>query len=478
MKNLIEFVLDGKVVTESFGPSSQLSPTTTVLNYLRGLPQHRGVKEGCAEGDCGACTVVVGELRADRKIEYRAVDSCLMFLPMLHGKQLITVENLRGPSGNLHPVQQAMVSEHGSQCGFCTPGIVMTLFALYKGMNKPSRDEIADALVGNLCRCTGYQPILNAAEDACGGKGIDHFTDDEPSIVRMLESISSAGISISTEQQRYDQPATVDECLALMEKHPDAIVISGATDVALRATKKFEVLPHLIDCSRINELQAVSSDSNALTIGAGVRLREVMRMVRDDFPAFHGMLTVFAASQIRNVATLGGNIGTASPIGDTLPVLMAYGAEIVLRSSRGSRTVKADSFAKGYRKTDRRPDELITAVVLPRPSAATRVRSYKVSKRRDLDIATVSAAFRLELDEKGIVSDITLAYGGMAEFTKRSATTESYLKGKLWNRRHVEEAQRLVDADFSPISDVRGSAEFRRVAARNLLLKFWSETTG
>ncbi|TSA18585.1 xanthine dehydrogenase small subunit, partial [bacterium] len=449
-----------------------------VLNYLRGLPQHRGVKEGCGEGDCGACTVVLGELSVDKNIEYRAVDSCLMFLPMLHGKQLITVENLRGPSGNLHPVQRAMVSDHGSQCGFCTPGIVMTLFALYKGMNKPSGDEIADALAGNLCRCTGYQPILKAAAAACDGEGRDHFTADEARIVGLLESISREGISISTQQQRYDQPATVDECLALMEKHPDAIVINGATDVALRVTKQFEVLPHVIDCSRINELQAVSSDSDALTIGAGVRLREVMRIVRDDFPAFHDMLTVFAASQIRNVATLGGNIGTASPIGDTLPVLMAYGAEIVLRSSRGLRTVKADSFAIGYRKTDRRPDELITAVVLPRPSLSTRVRSYKVSKRRDLDIATVSATFRLELDGTGIVSDITLAYGGMAEFTKRSPTTESYLKGKQWDRRHVEEAQRLVDADFSPISDVRGSAEFRRVAARNLLLKFWSETSG
>ncbi|MBF8294853.1 MAG: xanthine dehydrogenase small subunit [Bacteroidetes bacterium] len=478
MRNSIEFVLDGKVVEVAFDPSSQLSPTTTVLNYLRGLPQHRGVKEGCAEGDCGACTVVVGELKADRKIEYRAVDSCLMFLPMLHGKQLITVENLRGSSGNLHPVQQAMVSNHGSQCGFCTPGIAMTLFALYKGMNKPSRDEIADALAGNLCRCTGYEPILKAAAAACDGDGMDHFTADETRIVGLLESISREGISISTEQQRYDQPATVDECLELMDKHPDAIVINGATDVAVRVTKQFEALPHVIDCSRINELQAVSSDSNALTIGAGVRLRELMRIVRNDFPAFHEMLTVFAACQIRNVATLGGNIGTASPIGDTLPVLMAYGAEIVLRSGRGLRTVKADSYAKGYRKTDRRPDELITAVVLPRPSAATRIRSYKVSKRRDLDIATVSAAFRLELDEKGIVSDITLAYGGMAECTKRSSTTESYLKGKRWDRRHVEEAQRLVDADFNPISDVRGSAEFRRVAARNLLLKFWSETSG
>ena len=474
-------MLDGNVVEIQFDGSSHLTPTTTVLNYLRSLPRHRGVKEGCAEGDCGACTVVVGELKADRTIEYRAVDSCLMFLPMLHGKQLITVENLKSPSGDLHPVQQAMVNGHGSQCGFCTPGIVMTLFALYKDPkdpNKPSKGEIADALAGNLCRCTGYEPILKAAADVCQGNGKDHLTVDEVRIGELLTSISRESISLSMEGQRYDHPATLDECLALIEEFPDAIVINGATDVALRVTKKFEILPHLIDCSRIAELKAVSGDNRMLTIGAGVRISEVMSLVEADFPELYQMLTVFAARQIRNVATLGGNVGTASPIGDTLPVLIAYGAEIVLRSRRGTRTVAADSFAKGYRKTERQPDELITSIVLRRPSVLTRVRAYKVSKRRDLDIATVSGAFRLDLDDKGIVSDITLAYGGMAECTKRSVSAEAFLKGKPWNRQQVEKAQRLVDADFSPISDVRGSAEFRRVAARNLLLKFWSETNG
>lgn len=476
MKNSIAFVLDGKVVEIGFDRSSSLTPTTTVLNYLRGLPQHRGVKEGCAEGDCGACTVVVGELRPDKTIDYRAVDSCLLFLPMIHRKQLITVENLKGSSGNLHPVQQAMVDAHGSQCGYCTPGIVMTLFALYKGGNKPSRDEIADALAGNLCRCTGYEPILKAAAAACDGKGKDRFTADETRIAGLLESLSPHGISIATDLERYDQPATLNECLILIEKFPDALIVNGATDVALRVTKKFEILRHIIDCSQIAELKSVSSDSRALTIGAGVRISEVMKLVKNDFPGFYQMLTVFAARQIRNVATLGGNIGTASPIGDSLPVLMAYGAEIILQSRRGIRRVKSDAFVTGYRTTNRQPGELIMAIVLPRHSSATRIRTYKVSKRRDLDIATVSAAFRLDLDEKGIVSDITLAYGGMAEHTKRSISAEIFLKGKVWNRQLVEDAQRLIDKDFSPISDVRGSAEFRRIAARNLLLKFWSET--
>jgi len=400
----------------------------------------------------------------------------LLFLPMIHRKQLVTVENLKESSGKLHPVQQAMVDAHGSQCGYCTPGIVMTLFALYKSGNKPSRGEIADALAGNLCRCTGYEPILKAAAAACDGEGKDHFVADEARIVELLESISSEGISISTEFERYDQPATLDECLVLMEKFPAALIINGATDVALRVTKKFEILRHIIDCSRIAELKSVSSDSRAMTIGAGVRISEVIKLVEDGFPGFYQMLTVFAARQIRNVATLGGNIGTASPIGDTLPVLMAYDAEILLQSRRGIRRVKADSFMKGYRITDRQPDELIMAVVLPRPSTATHIRTYKVSKRRDLDIATVSAAFRLDLDEQGTVRDIALAYGGMAAHTKRAISAETFLKGRTWNRQQVEEAQRLIDEDFSPISDVRGSAEFRRIAARNLLLKFWSDT--
>jgi xanthine dehydrogenase small subunit len=477
MKNSIAFILDGSVVEIGFDRSSHLTPTTTVLNYLRSLPKHRGVKEGCAEGDCGACTIVIGELRDDKTIHYRAVDSCLLFLPMIHGKQLITVENLKGASGALHPVQQAMVDFHGSQCGFCTPGIVMTLFALFKGGTKPSRDEIADALAGNLCRCTGYEPILKAAAAACREGGRDHFSADEARIVGLLKSISPDGITLSTDLQRYDQPAKLDECLVLVEKFPDAHIINGATDVALRVTKKFEVLRHIVDCSRIAELKSVSSDRHALTIGAGVCITDVMELVKTDYPGLYQMFTVFAARQIRNVATLGGNIGTASPIGDTLPVLMAYGAEIILQSRRGIRRVKADAFVKGYRSTDRRSDELIVAIALPRPSPISRIRTYKVSKRRDLDIATVSAAFRVDLNEKGIVRDITLAYGGLADCTKRSRSAEVFLKGKKWSRQQVEEAQHLIDKDFSPISDVRGSAEFRRIAARNLLLKFWSETT-
>ena len=421
MNDFVTFVLDGNLVNLQFGPATGLTPTTTVLNYLRGLPEHRGVKEGCAEGDCGACTVVVGELADHQMIKYRAVDSCLIFLPMLHGKQLVTIENLKYPNGQLHPVQQAMVDSHGSQCGFCTPGIVMSLFALSKNVQHPNAEDAKVALAGNLCRCTGYRPIIDAAVKASTAHENDRFAVDRKQTIKMLKTISAESLSVVTATQRYDQPATLKECLVLTKKFPTAIIVNGATDVALRVTKKFELLPHIIDISRAVPLTKVSRTNSALTIGAGVGINDLMKVVKKDFPALYNMLNVFGADQIRNTATLGGNIGTASPIGDVLPVLIAYDARIVLSSTRSKRTVKSDKFVTGYRKTERKPDELISAVILPLPAKTLRIRAYKVSKRHDLDIATVSAGFRVELSANGIVKSIALAYGGMAERTKRAA---------------------------------------------------------
>ncbi len=476
MNNGVTFVLDGKIVRVKFDAASGLTPTTTVLNYLRTHPGHRGVKEGCAEGDCGACTVVLGEFSADRKIVYRAVDSCLLFLPMLHGKQLITVENLKRSNGDLHPVQQAMVDLHGSQCGFCTPGIVMSMFALVHNSPHPTLEEAKVALAGNLCRCTGYRPIIDAAVRAGGGNGKDDFAVDEAHTARFLRSIPSKSISIVTKTQRYDLPTTLKECFALIRKFPKATAINGATDVALRVTKKFESLPHIIDLSRVTALKRSSGTKSKLTIGAGVTINEVRKLVRKDFLKLYEILEVFGAEQIRNVATLGGNLGTASPISDILPAMMAYKAKIVLQSSKGQREIEADKFVFGYRKTVLKPGEIITAVVLPVPVKSALIRCYKVSKRRDLDIATVSAAFRLDVDPNDTIKDAVLAFGGMADHTKRAEKTEKFLVGKSWTRQAVEQAQGLIDKDFDPISDVRGSAEFRCVVARNLLIKFWNET--
>lgn len=477
MQSTISFVMDGEVRTIDFRPARGPVPTTTVLNYLRSLPDHKGVKEGCAEGDCGACTVALGELGPGDQIQYRSVDSCLVFLPMLHGKQVITVENLRDTSGALHPVQEAMVNADGSQCGYCTPGFIMSLFSLYKESDHPTRESIDDALTGNLCRCTGYQPIVEAAAEACVNGGIDHFTADESRIAGLLKSISRESVRIETNRQRYLRPVTLGEALSLKHQHPAAIVVCGATDIALRVTKGHELLGEIIDLSDVSELRTISQPGPPVTIGASASLSDVLDQIAPRYPALRSMLAVFGSRQIRNLATLGGNLGTASPIGDMLPVLIAYDAKVVLESLNGRREIPVDKFITGYRKTMRKPDEIITGVILPKLPEPSIVKSYKVSKRKDLDISTVSCAFRLELDERRDVRSLLAVYGGMADRVMRARPVEDFLSGKKWERDSIEQALPLIDSSFSPIADARAGAEMRRVAARNLLLKFWWETT-
>lgn len=475
-RNKIQFVLNDQVVTVDFTANTELNPTTTVLNYLRSLPLHKGVKEGCAEGDCGACTVVIAE-NINGKLDYKAIDSCLVFLPMIHGKQLITVENL-ADSGVLHPVQQEMVNHNGSQCGYCTPGIVMSLFGLYKNHHNPDREVIEDSITGNLCRCTGYQSILKAAGHACSKIDADKFKVHESRITRLLSEINDEKslIKLHSTIQDYYKPFTLIDALSLRKKHPYAAVISGATDTALRQTKKHELLPEILDISAVEELKYFVEEDHMYKVGSVLSLEQLKKHSEYNLPALYQMLQIFGSLQIRNLATIGGNLGSASPIGDTLPLLIAYKAHIKLQSESAERIVWIEDFIRGYRKTDLRSDELITSVYIPIPDPGTEIRSYKVSKRKDLDISTVSGGFSLMLGN-GNVKEIIMAFGGMANRPKRARNTEKFLSGKPWTRSIVENAVELLKAEFTPLSDTRAGSEYRSVVAGNLLLKFFVETS-
>lgn len=479
-ENIIGFVFNDRISLIDFSKNPDLKPTTTVLNYLRGLNEFKGVKEGCAEGDCGACTVVIGELE-NGKIKYRAVDSCLLFLPMIHGKQLITVENLsrKGCDLNeLHPVQKLMAENYGSQCGYCTPGFVMSLFALYKNHSNPSRKTVLDYLTGNLCRCTGYQPIIESAMKLSNHDRYDSFTKKQPYITELLNQLKQATetIEIITQKQKYFRPVSLQDALELRKDFKNAIIICGSTDIALRQTKKNELLEEILDLSGIDELKFFSEDNDNYIIGAGLPLEDLRLASENRINELSNLLNVFGSMQIRNLATLGGNAGTASPIGDTLPFLFASDAKIVLRSIDEEREIPVRKFIKGYRKTNINTNEIITSIKIPKNINDVLLKFYKVSKRKDLDISTVSAAFRLKTDKDRKILEIIIAFGGVAEYTKRALKTEEFLLNKKWDRKNVENAMKILYDEFTPISDARSGAEFRRVAAKNLLLKFYTET--
>nr|WP_276616768.1 xanthine dehydrogenase small subunit [Pseudomonas sp. TMW22080] len=456
-----------------------LDPNLTVLNYLREHLHKPGTKEGCASGDCGACTVVVGELHTDaeglERLRYRSLNSCLTFVSALHGKQLISIEDLKH-QGQLHSVQRAMVDCHGSQCGFCTPGFVMSLFALQKNSTGQPDGHLAhEALAGNLCRCTGYRPILAAAEQACSGQQLDQFDTHQSATIALLKTITPTQTGeLNSGDKRCLLPMTISDLAQLYESQPQARLLAGGTDLALEVTQFHRPLPVMIYVGNVAEMKHIERFDDRIEIGAAVSLTDAYGTLKAEYPDFGELLQRFASLQIRNQGTLGGNIGNASPIGDSPPLLIALGAQLVLRKGQTLRTLAIEDYFIDYRVTARQEGEFIEKIIIPRADPSHAFRAYKISKRLDDDISAVCAAFNLHIDN-GVVTGARVAFGGMAAIAKRAAACEAALLGANWNSASIERACAALASDFTPLSDFRASKEYRLLSAQNLLRKYFIE---
>ncbi|MFT3997309.1 MAG: xanthine dehydrogenase small subunit [Asticcacaulis sp.] len=466
MPDKLRFYLDGEVVT-----LSDVDPTMTVLDWLRYRAQRTGTKEGCAEGDCGACTVLVGEL-GDEGLNWRAVNACILFMPMLDGCALMTVESLRGG----HPVQKSMIELHGSQCGFCTPGIVMSLVGRSMGACGTVGADPADVLAGNLCRCTGYGPILKAAEDnPCAA------FDDAP-VMAALTKIRREDLLILTYEdplagltRRAFVPRNTDDLAEILLENPDVRLIAGATDVGLWVTKQHRVLQDVVFVGHL--MRELRPGPEGLTIGAGVRYSDAQAALSALHPDLGELVRRIGATQVRNSGTIGGNIANGSPIGDTPPALIALGAELTLRRGETRRTIALEDYFLDYGKQDRQAGEFVESVFVPALDATDFVRIVKLSKRFDSDISAVCVAVHLRITG-GVVSFARLAFGGMAGIPKRARHAEDALTGQAFSPERLAEAAKVLALDFTPFSDVRGSSDYRLTVAGNILKKLWFDYSG
>jgi len=454
MNTNTSFLLNGRAVD-----LAGADPTQSLLRWLKSRQQH-GTKEGCADGDCGACTVAMIETDAEGRSQYRAVNSCLLPMGALPGREIVTVEGL-AEGERLHPAQQMMIDGAGSQCGYCTPGFVMSLF-----VGTHDGDLSDHCIEGNLCRCTGYRPIRDAAKRLAALPIIeDRFG---ATLQQPRTALSSARVG------DFHNPTTVAEALALKQQHHDAIWIAGATDLGVNLSRGQTVAPSFIALDRIAELQRIEIGDDAARIGAGVSLSRIEHELAGQFPLLDDMLPWFAAKQIKNRATFGGSLGSASPIGDLAPILLALGGGVHLAGPNGLRDLPIDGYFLDYRKTQRHPDELIVAVTLPKPHDLV-TASYKIAKRQTDDISIVAASYAIRLDGERRVQHVRLAYGGIAVIPKRAVSTEALLLGQVLGDALVERARAALVEEFTPLSDHRADAGYRRALAGNLFVKFVAE---
>lgn len=439
-----------------------VSPTATLLDWLREERHLRGTKEGCNEGDCGACTVMVSD--ADGA---KALNSCILFLPQLHGKAIRTVEGVGEADGTLHPVQDAMIKHHGSQCGFCTPGFVMSMTAAHANGATDHDTQLA----GNLCRCTGYAPIVRAAE-ACEDKPVPTWVNKDRSF--LLPKISRGEDEVRGAEPPF-APTIADELATVYAQHPDATLIAGATDVGLWVTKQLRDLKSIIFLNRCNDLKTVEVTDTRVRFGAMVDMNTVGETLTDLHPSYAEMVRRYASVQVRHAATIGGNIANGSPIGDNPPALIALGATLHLRKEDTRRDVLLEDFFIDYGKQDRKPGEFVEAVSFPRQPDT--LKCYKLSKRFDQDISAVCGCFNITIED-GTVTGARIAFGGMAGIPKRAAAVEAALIGQPWTATTITTAKAKFDADFTPLTDMRASAEYRLETARTLLERYFAESQG
>ena len=464
--NIVKFVYQNKIC-EIKNPD----PNETLLNYVRTKLKKTGTKEGCAEGGCGACTVVLGELKKNN-ISYKAINSCIAFLPSLEGKQLIIVEDLT-VKGELHPVQKAMVNYHGSQCGFCTPGFVMSLFAMYKNSPTYKEEVIKDSIQGNLCRCTGYRPIVEAAKSLNRDNRKDFFTKDKKITLGLLNKIKKRSIKIIRSDKKYFAPKSVKELNKILRSETNSKLISGGTDVSLIVTKERKDINSLIYLNSIDELNYIKENNKYIEVGASTPLIKFESFAKKYFPDFSQILKRYGSVQIRNVCTIAGNIATASPIGDTLPLLLALDSQIIIKSKNKTIILPLNGFFTNYRKTKLKKGQFIHSIRIPLLKRNI-FKAYKISKRIDDDISSVCGSFNIEIN-KNKIKKIRIAYGGMSNIPKRAFNCEKIFINSNFSEKTISKAKKLLEKDFSPITDARATKKYRMEVAKNLLEKCFLE---